>query len=361
MGVAQRMLARAQGLPNAKDIEVKAPEPGTVQPTTAVGTMAQLGKATQELNQANEKIAALEARLASSGARSGIPVDKVRPNPWQPRIKFDEPKLTELAESIKEIGLLQPVLVRLVQKEVDGAQVEWYELIAGERRWRAHQRNGMAEILAIITEATDADMAVMALAENISRDDLEDYEIAKGVVRAESEFKNRKRMAEAMGLSRGTLYRYLAFAELPAFIVADLDAKPGLLGGSAASDLVAALKKYEPEADKARALELAQQFWAQVRDGVLDQGKLAEVLEGAMARPEPTATDTGTAAPAVQAASRDIHKLYSGKTQAGSITADAASFTVKLKRSVMTPAKEELIRKLIKDLFPEEGTPDAAG
>lgn len=354
MGVAQRMLERAQKLPSAKDIDVEVPAPGTVQPTTAVGTMAQLGKATQELNHANEKIVALEAKLAAAGARRPIPVDRVSPNPWQPRIKFDGPKLHELAESIKEIGLLQPVLVRMVQRVVDGVQVEWFELIAGERRWRAHELNGETELLALVTQATDADMAVMALAENISRDDLDDYEIAKGVIRAESEFKNRKRMAEAMGLSRGNLYRYLAFAELPEFIVTDLNTNPSLLGGTAASEIVASLKKFESVAEKARALELTGEFWQQLKDGVLDQGKLATMLEDAMARAEHVAGgEKGSRNATVP--SRDIRKLYSGKTQAGSITADAANFTVKLKRSVMTPAKEELIRKLIADLFPEEG------
>jgi ParB family chromosome partitioning protein len=362
MGIAQRMLARAQNLPAAADIAVELKPAGTEQPVTAVGTMAQLGKAKQELGQATEKIAALEAKLLSAaGASSAIPVDRIRRNPWQPRIKFDPLKLTELAESLKEIGQLQPILVR--KKLTPAGELDYYELIAGERRWRAHQQNGMSEILAVVTKASDADMAIMALAENISRDDLDDYEIAKSVRMAEKEFKKRAHLAEALGISRGNMYRFFAFGELPEFITKDLEEEPSLLGGNAANDIAKVLKKCRESSQEeiARAEKLALDFWKQLKAGSLDQGKFATVLEGALqqrdvgtAKPGDTTDTTEATASTGVTANRDIRKVFAGKAQAGSITKDAANFTVKLKSTLVTPAKEARIRQLIDELFAEE-------
>ncbi|WP_232444519.1 ParB/RepB/Spo0J family partition protein [Burkholderia ubonensis] len=297
-------------------------------PKTAVGAMA-------ALSAAKQRIAELEAQ----GAQSTAPLAKLRRNPWQPRIKFDEKKLAELAESIREAGLLQPILVRRREDE----HGEYFEVIAGERRWRAHEMNGMTEIKVIITDASDADMAILALAENISRQDLTDYEIAKGMIRAEKEFPNRKRMAEGMGIPRSALYRYLAFANLPAFMIEDLEQNPEIFGGNAAHDTAAVLKKFQ--ADAAGVDKVARELWKQLLSGSLDQTKFAAVLEGAMTR-----KDAGPSVPS----QRDIRKVYAGNAHAGSITKDAVNFTVKLKSSLLTEAKEERIRKLIAELFEEQ-------
>lgn len=353
-----KMLAKTANLPNAKDIKVALPLPGTEEPVTAVGTMVQLGHTKQQLGAANEKIAALEAKLLAAGASTVIPVDQVRRNPWQPRIKFDPLKLTELAESIKEIGQLQPVLVR--RKMTATGEFDYYELIAGERRWRAHLQNGMTEIMAVVTKASDADMAIMALAENISRDDLDDYEISKSVRLAEKEFKKRAHLAEALGISRGNMYRFFAFGELPEFITTDLEEEPGLLGGNAANEIAKVLKRCRDSSQEelARAEELATEFWQQLKAGSLDQGKFATVLDGALQRRE-----TGGSVPSAGAgagesngvtASREIRKVFAGKAQAGSITKDGDNFVVKLKSSVLTPAKEERIRNLIDELFSDD-------
>lgn len=369
-----KMMAKTADLPNAKDIKVELPAPGTAQPVTPVGTMAQLshtrqelGKANEELGKANEKIAALEARLSAAGTSRSIPCNKVRRNPWQPRIKFDMGKLTELAESLKAIGQLQPVLVREVFNP-DGT-LDFYQLIAGERRWRAHTMNNMPELLAIVTKATDQEMAIMALAENISRDDLSDFEIAKSVLAAEKEFKKRSHLAAELGISRGNMYRFFAFAELPEFIIKDLEDEPALLGGNAANDIAKVLKKCRESSQEevARAEKLTQDFWKQLKAGSLDQGKFAVVLDGALQQPVVGAASgangsgeggSASEAGAVEApnvtANRDIRKVFAGKAQAGSITKDAANFTVKLKSTLLTPAKEARIRNLIDELFSEE-------
>lgn len=271
--------------------------------------------------------------LESKGHQGTVKVAEVRPNPWQPRTDFDPEAMDELIQSIKELGLIQPILVRRVSVAEDE---EYFELVAGERRWRAHQVLGLEDIKAVISEASDADMAVLALAENISRADLSDYEIAKAMRRAEKEFRMRTHLAEAMGLSRSSLYRYFAFDSLPDFMRDDLEKTPQLLGGNAASDIAAVLKKYGES-----ALPFAKELWQQLVAGTLQQIKFAKLLEATLIRKE---------APAI-GGSRDIHKVYAGKEQAGSITKDAVNFTVKLKSAVLTEAQEEQIRNLIRELF----------
>lgn len=298
-------------------------------PKTAVGAMAALSASKLREKELEARIKELEQQ----GTASTAPLAKLRRNPWQPRIKFDEQKLAELAESIRESGLLQPILVRRREDE----NGEYFEVIAGERRWRAHELNGMAEIKVIITEASDEEMAVLALAENISREGLTDYEISLGVIRAEKDFPSRTRLAESIGINRTTLYRYLAFAKLPKFITDDLEKRPEIFGGNSAHDTVTVLKKFGSAADK-----IARELWQQVLSGSLDQTKFAATLEGALSRKD---TSPG---PTTQ---REIRKVYAGKSQAGSITKDAVNFTVKLKSTVITAAQEERIRALIDELF----------
>ncbi|WP_316157511.1 ParB/RepB/Spo0J family partition protein [Cupriavidus sp. BIC8F] len=322
MNMRKRMLEQTANLTPANEIKVEIAPQVADRPKTAPGMMAALSAAQLRIQE-----------LESQGAASTVPVEKIRPNPWQPRIKFDESSLTELAESIKELGLMQPILVRRVTPD-NGES--YFELIAGERRWRAHQVLGLQEIKALITDASDADMAVLALAENVSREDLTDYEIGKAMRRVEKEFPDRKRMAESMGMSRSTLYRYFAFDNLPQFMRVDLEKNPSLFSGTAASDTYAVLKKHgEP------AVAAAREVWKQLVDGSLEQSKVAKLLEASLLRREATPVTS----------QRDIHKVYAGKTQAGSITKDSVSFTVKLKSAVLTAAQEERIRTVINELF----------
>lgn len=333
MSIRDQLMAATADLPSTADMkgtEIARPQRDPDRPKTAVGSIA-------ALSAAKLRIQELEQLLEQKSADAVLPVDKIVRNPWQPRTRFVESKLLELAENIKEVGLLQPILVRRVFGENN---VVSYELIAGERRWRAHQLNGATEIKALVTEATDADMAVMAVTENISREDLTDYEISKAMRRAEKEFPDRKRMAEAMGVSRTALYRYLAYANLPEFMISDLETKPELLGGTAADDIAKVMKERG-----ASAADLARDFWKQLQEGQLDQTKFASVLEGALQR-----RDAGVPA---NATNRDIHKVYSGKAQAGSITKDNTNFTVKLKSAMLSEAQEQRIRSLISELYAE--------
>ena len=105
------------------------------------------------------------AELAKNTVQLTVPVDKIRPNPYQPRQEMEKEALLELEESIKQYGLMQPVVVR----KINGDE---YELIAGERRLRACRNIGLSEISAIIVKASGTDSAVMALIENIQRENL---------------------------------------------------------------------------------------------------------------------------------------------------------------------------------------------
>jgi ParB family transcriptional regulator, chromosome partitioning protein len=267
--------------------------------------------------------------LESNGAASELLVSELAPNPWQPRRVFNETKLTELAESIREVGLMQPIVVRRADSG--------YQIIAGERRWRAHKMLGAELIRAVVIECTDQDMAVLALVENVSRDDLTDYEISVSIRRSEHEFPDRKRMAEALGMSRAGLYRYFAFESLPEFIRKSLDLKPTLLGGHAAQDVVAALKKHGEDGVRAAA-----ELWPEVANGDLPQGKYAGAVAALAVKRHSTGEVTK---------GRSIEKFFSGREQAGNITKDVGSFTVKIKTTMMTEEQEKEIRGVINRLF----------
>ncbi|CAD6558516.1 ParB/RepB/Spo0J family partition protein [Paraburkholderia metrosideri] len=266
--------------------------------------------------------------LESTGVASLLQVSGILPNPWQPRRVFNEAKLTELAESIREVGLMQPIVVRRMGDD--------YQIVAGERRWRAHKMLGIDSIKAVVADCTDSDMAVLAMVENISRDDLADYEIGVAIRRSESEFPNRKRLAEAMGLSRAGLYQFLAFENLPDFVKKDLDIQPRLLGGTAAQAIAAAIKKHGEDGVKA-----AMEIWPLVVRGEMDQGKAAPAI-AALATRKTTSENTGA---------RSIDKFFAGREQAGSITKDVGNFTVKIKAGVLTEAQEIQIRQLIGQMF----------
>lgn len=311
----QRMLAKTAGVRPAAEHDARAEDNNP--PRTAPGMAA-------ALVSANRRIGELE----KSGAPSELPVTEIVPNPWQPRKVFNEAKLTELAESIREAGLIQPIVVR---RAASG-----YQIVAGERRWRAHKMVGKETIKVVIADISDEEMAMLALIENVVRDDLSDYEVSRSIRDTEKEFPSRKRMAEALGIQRSDLYRYLAFGNLPAFILADLDVKPRLLGRDAAEDVVAVLRNREGRADA-----ITKDLWARVVVGDLDQTKLAKAIK--------LAIENDGKSSAVS--DRNIEKIFSGKSQAGSITKDASGFTVKIKAGMLTSEKEEQIRAMITQLF----------
>ncbi|MBI5539597.1 MAG: ParB/RepB/Spo0J family partition protein [Bacteroidia bacterium] len=138
-----------------------------------------------------------------------IQISKIEANPFQPRTHFDEELLIELAESIKELGIIQPVTVRKIADNK-------YQLISGERRLRASKIAGLEEIPAFVREADDNGMLEMALVENIQREDLDAIEVAVSYNRLIDECKlTQEKLSERVGKQRSTITNYLRLLKLP--------------------------------------------------------------------------------------------------------------------------------------------------
>ncbi|HDR9103377.1 TPA: ParB/RepB/Spo0J family partition protein [Burkholderia vietnamiensis] len=318
--IREEMLAKTADMtPAAKRVVDDAPSDNKTTkpavPTTAPGMGAALTAAQLRIRE-----------LEESGAWGKLKVAEISPNPWQPRRRFDQKKLEELATSIRAAGQMQPIVVRRAGSR--------YQLVAGERRWRAHQMLGLEEIKAVVMDVSDADMAALALAENMGRDDLSDYEIALAVQRAEREFPTKTELAEKVGVSRQELYRLLSFDALPDFVKKGLDLNPRLLSSVFAERVVATLKKHGDKGDAALA-----NLWPQVVSGELAQFRLPELI-ALNAKDSPKAS-----------ASRTIEKLFSGKTQAGSITSDEKGYVVKIKPGVMSDAQWSEFKDYIGKMF----------
>ena len=150
-----------------------------------------------------------------------IPVNMIEPNPFQPRMSFDQDSLQELAASIRTFGLIQPITVR--KKSADR-----YQIISGERRFKACQIAGMDMVPAYIRDANDQGMLEMAIVENIQRENLDPIEVAMSYQRLIDECNlTQEQMADRVGKKRASVTNYLRLLKLPAKVQHDL--KVGLL------------------------------------------------------------------------------------------------------------------------------------
>lgn len=151
-----------------------------------------------------------EVKTQGSSNLSEIPLNQIEPNPNQPRREFDEESMRELTASIKEIGIVQPITLR----QTPGGK---YQIIAGERRWRAAQLAGKQSIPAYIRTATDENIMEMALVENIQREDLNAIEIALAYEHlSETAGMTQERISERVGKSRAAVANYIRLLKLPA-------------------------------------------------------------------------------------------------------------------------------------------------
>jgi ParB family chromosome partitioning protein len=175
-----------------------------------------------------------------------IPIEDIEPNPRQPRQNLGD--LSELAASIREKGVLEPILVRL-----NGAR---YQIIAGERRYRAACEAGLAEMPCIVRESTDAEMMEIALVENLQRKDLTAFEEAEGLkTLAEMYSYTHERMAEKLGKSRTSITETLSLTAMPEQVreacrLADITSKSVLLQIVRQSDparMIALVERLEKE------------------------------------------------------------------------------------------------------------------
>jgi ParB family chromosome partitioning protein len=183
-----------------------------------------------------------------------IPVDAIRPNPWQPRTEFDEPELEELAQSIREHGVLQPVLV---SQQPDGT----FQLITGERRWRAVQRAGLPTVPALVKEATPQASLELALVENIQRRDLNPLEEAHAFRQLIDEHGlTQEQLGQRIGKSRVSISNTLRLLHLPDSV------RDALANGSITEGHARAILMANGEAQRLRVLARVVAEHLSVRD-----------------------------------------------------------------------------------------------
>lgn len=160
-----------------------------------------------------------EVHAAGSSSINEVPIHKIQANPNQPRREFDAGAMEELAESIRQIGIIQPITLRQME---DGT----YQIIAGERRWRASQMAGLQAIPAYIRTADDENMMQMALVENIQREDLNAIEIALAYQNLIEQYDlTQDKLSEKVGKNRATIANYLRLLKLPAQVQVALQNK----------------------------------------------------------------------------------------------------------------------------------------
>jgi len=236
----------------------------------------------------------LDALLGSRGADAAVatavqderprllPVSQLQPGRFQPRRSIAPEALAELAASIRAQGVIQPILVRAIPNA--GAGAAHYEIIAGERRWRASKQVGLAEVPVVVREADDRTVLALALIENIQREDLGPLEEALALQRLIGEFDlTHAQAAEAVGRSRAAVSNLLRLLELPAEI-RELLETGGLEMGHAR-----ALLSLAPPAAVALARQAAAQGWSvrevESRVQQLAAGQPASVRQRAARQP----------------------------------------------------------------------------
>ncbi len=176
----------------------------------------QLGRGLSALLGSSDEPAPADERPRPSRT---VPVEMLRPGPFQPRRRFDGDAIESLAQSIREKGILQPLLVRRVPDGPDG-----YEIVAGERRWRAAQRAQLHEVPVIVRDLSDQDALEIALVENVQRESLSPVEEAEGYNRLIAEFEyTQEQLAKTVGKSRSHVANTLRLLSLPGSVRELLD------------------------------------------------------------------------------------------------------------------------------------------
>ena len=163
--------------------------------------------------------------LSGPGTPRAVPIEAIRPSPFQPRRRFAEAELDGLVQSIREKGVIQPLLVRPVGDGGSASGAD-FELVAGERRWRAAQRAGLHEVPVVIRPFGDSEVLEIALVENLQREDLTPLEEAEAYSRLMHEFgRNQAEVAETIGKSRSHVANTLRLLALPSTVKQQLEEK----------------------------------------------------------------------------------------------------------------------------------------
>ncbi|OAV11102.1 Chromosome plasmid partitioning protein ParB [Moraxella catarrhalis] len=279
-----------------------------------------------------------------------IAISDIRSNPVQPRTKFDAKALQELADNIDKNGLLQPITVRQT--------AQGYEIVAGERRFRAMQLLGKTSIECIMVHITDQQNALLALSENLARKDLSDYETALAVEKIQDSFDNKTELAKALGISRAKLYKLLSFNELPKSVLMNLSDNPSILSADTAEQIKTLKKDLNINDDLFGGILL--KAVTMLKSGELKQSHLSNfIISNAAASvaaddcPNLDTSETGTTEVKALPIS-NVKKMYirEGKS-VGKVKADGKKFVVELTAQALTVEQEEELMKFLDGLLGE--------
>ena len=216
-----------------------------------------------------------EVHTQGSSNLSEVEISQIAPNPNQPRREFDQEALQELASSIRELGIIQPITLR----QMENGQ---YQIIAGERRWRASQLAGLTKIPAYIVTVEDESAMEMALVENIQREDLNAIEIALAYQHlAETTGMTQAKISERVGKSRTAVTNYMRLLKLPAQVQMALKNKEidmgharALLSVESPSQQIKLFKEVQKQGYSVRRVEEIAQMLKGGEDVKVSKGKL---------------------------------------------------------------------------------------
>ena len=235
-------------------------------------------------------------KTSGSSSINEINIDLIKPNPDQPRTEFDEEALTELATSIKELGIIQPISLR---KMGDGS----YQIIAGERRYRASKLAGLKSMPAYVRTVEDETVMEMALIENIQREDLNAVEIALTFQKLIEQYNlTQERLSERIGKKRTTIANYLRLLRLPAEIQLGLKNKVIDMGHARAllstDDASLQLKLYD-----------------EIKLNGYSVRKVEELVKGATKKAEPAEKPSKKENPNYETYSKELISLFKTKVK----------------------------------------------
>lgn len=275
-----------------------------------------------------------------------IAISDIRPNPVQPRTEFDAKALQELADNIDKNGLLQPITVRQT--------AQGYEIVAGERRFRATQLLGKTSIECIVVHVTDQQNALLALSENLARKDLSDYETALAVEKIQDRFDNKTELAKALGISRAKLYKLLSFNELPKSILMHLSDNPSILSADTAEQIKSLKKDLNINNELFGGILL--KAVTMLKSGELKQSHIADFImsEVVSADDSKLATDAKATSKMKTPAVTDVKKMYvkEGKP-IGKVKSHGKKLIVELTAQSLTAKQEQELMQFLDNLLTE--------
>ncbi|SEJ45010.1 ParB family protein [Azotobacter beijerinckii] len=207
--------------------------PAAVPQHTEQVSRAQMLAMSKEEDSPAESAVENEATANSQTTLAEIPVEAIKPSPYQPRLTINEAAIEELANSIQSIGLVKPLIVRPVG-------LGDYELIGGERRWRAHKLVGIKTVMAYVRSMDDAMAKILALTDNEGQEPLTEYERGRSYahILESGDEPSQRALARRLGVNVSIISRCLLLMELPEAARQILDKNPGLVGGLKAKEFI---------------------------------------------------------------------------------------------------------------------------